>query len=46
MYSTEIEFGGVDLFESQLNVNCIGAIRISKGDLKKKKKYLFNYIFY
>lgn len=33
MISTEIEFGPVSLFESQLNVNCIGAIRVSKAFL-------------
>ena len=38
MFSTEIEFGSVSLFESQLNVNCIGAIRVTKAFLPLLRK--------
>lgn len=38
MVSTEIEFGPVSLFESQLNVNCIGAIRVTKAFLPLLRK--------
>lgn len=38
MISTEIEFGSVSLFESQMNVNCIGAIRVTKAFLPLLRK--------
>lgn len=33
MASTEIEFGSVKLFQSQMDVNCMGAIRVTKAFL-------------
>jgi len=38
MVSTEIEFGPVSLFENQLNVNCIGSIRVTKAFLPLLRK--------
>lgn len=38
MISTEVEFGSMSVFESQLNVNCIGAIRVTKAFLPLLRK--------